>query len=123
MHTQQHGIQQVNQARQITQQLINQTQQGNQMYRTMLQQEEQNIQMLEQILQREKQAVQLIQQSLQGHQVAIQRCQEVMNICNQMEHELTGGFTGAVTQYAQGHTYPQHQYPTNSQFYQTYLNQ
>jgi paraquat-inducible protein B len=91
MHTAQHGIQQINQARQIAQQLIQQTQQGSQQYRMMLQQEQQNIQMLEQILQREKQAVHSIEQSLQNHHLAIQRCQEVINVCNQMQQELTGG--------------------------------
>jgi len=89
MHTQQHGLQQVNQTRQLAQQLINQTQQGSQQYRMMLHQEQQNIQMLEQILQREKQAAQLLQQSLQNHELAIQRCQEVVNICNQMQNELS----------------------------------
>jgi paraquat-inducible protein B len=89
MHTTQHGIQQISQARQIAQQLIQQTQQGNQQYRMMLQQEQQNIQMLEQILQREKQAVHSIEQSLQNHHLAIQRCQEVVNVCNQMQQELT----------------------------------
>lgn len=91
MHTVQHGgVQQAGQARQLAQQLIQQTQQGSQQYRMMLQQEQQNIQMLEQILQREKQAAQLIEQSLHSHELAIQRCQEVVNICNQMEGQLTG---------------------------------
>ncbi|WP_026584311.1 hypothetical protein [Bacillus sp. J33] len=90
MHTTQHGLQQAGQARQLAQQLIQQTQQGSQQYRMMLQQEQQNIQMLEQILQREKQAAQLIEQSLHSHELAIQRCQEVVNICNQMQGQLTG---------------------------------
>lgn len=90
MHTTQHGLQQVNQCSQIAQQLIQQTQQGNQQYRQMLHQEQQNIHMLEQVLQREKQATQLIEQSLQGHELAIQRCQEVVNICNQIQQELSG---------------------------------
>ncbi|MBG9550547.1 hypothetical protein HUN92_14125 [Bacillus firmus] len=91
MHTVQHGVQQAGQARQLAQQLIQQTQQGSQQYRMMLQQEQQNIQMLEQILQREKQAAQLIEQSLHSHELAIQLCcQEVVNICNQMQGQLTG---------------------------------
>jgi uncharacterized phage infection (PIP) family protein YhgE len=93
MHTTQHGIQQANQCRQIAQQLIQQTQQSNQQYRQMLQQEQQNIQMLEQLLQREKQAAQTIEHSFHGHELAIQRCQEVVNICNQMQHEITGAST------------------------------
>jgi hypothetical protein len=95
MHTAQHGLQQANQCRQIAQQLIQQTQQSNQQYRQMLHQEQQNIQMLEQILQREKQAAQVIEHSLHGHELAIQRCQEVVNICNQIQHELTGSSTAA----------------------------
>lgn len=91
MHTIQHGIQQAQQCRQIAQQLIQQTQQGNQQYRQMLQMEQQNVQMLEQMLQREKQAVQNIEQSLRGHELAIQRCQEIVNICDQMQHTVTGG--------------------------------
>jgi paraquat-inducible protein B len=90
MHTIQHGIQQAQQCRQIAQQLIQQTQQGNQQYRQMIQQEQQNVQMLEQILQREKQAVHNLEQSLRSHEVAIQRCQEIVNICDQMQHSVTG---------------------------------
>jgi sulfur relay (sulfurtransferase) complex TusBCD TusD component (DsrE family) len=90
MHTPQHGLQQANQARQIAQQLMQQTQQGTQQYRMMLQQEQQNVQVLEQMLQREKQAVQVLEQSIQNHNIAINRCQEVMNICTQMERELAG---------------------------------
>lgn len=89
MHTTQHGFQQANQTRQIAQQLIQQTQQGSQQYRMMLQKEQQNVQMLEQMLQRERQAVQMIEQSLHNHEIAIQRCQEVVNICNQLEQGLT----------------------------------
>ena len=101
MHNTQHSMQQLNQTRQLAQQLIQQTQQGSQQYRMMLQQEQQNIQMLEQLLHREKQAAQYIEQSLQNHDLAIQRCQEVVNMCNQMQHELTGTqtshtFTGTV---------------------------
>lgn len=81
-------IQQVNQTRQIAQQLINQTQQGNQQYRLMIQQEQQNIQMLEQILHREKQTVQLLEQSLRNHDLAINRCQEIVNIWNQTQNEF-----------------------------------
>ena len=88
MHTIQHGFQQVNLTRQIAQQLIQQTQQGNQQYRMMLQQEQQNIQMLEQMLQREKQAVQVIEQSLHNHDLAISRCQDLVNICNQLQQDL-----------------------------------
>ncbi|WP_079508983.1 hypothetical protein [Mesobacillus jeotgali] len=90
MHTTQHGLQQVNQTRQIAQQLIQQTQQGSQQYRMMLQQEQQNIQILEQLLQREKQAAQTIELSLHNHDLAINRCQEVVNLCNQMANELSG---------------------------------
>ncbi|MFD1739050.1 hypothetical protein ACFSCX_21305 [Bacillus salitolerans] len=105
MHTTQHGVQQVNHTRQIAQQLLHQTQQGSQQYRMMLQQEQQNIQMLEQILQREKQAAQLIQQSLNDHDLAIQRCQEVVNICNQMQQDLVGtGFQSTIGTFQPGQT-------------------
>lgn len=90
MHTLQHGLQQVNQTRQIAQQLIQQTQQGSQQYRMMLQQEQQNIHLLEQMLQREKQAAQMIEVSLRNHDIAINRCQEVINLCSQMASELSG---------------------------------
>ncbi|WP_077211252.1 hypothetical protein [Bacillus dakarensis] len=89
MHTTQHGFQQANQARQIAQQLIQQTQQGSQQYRMMLQKEQQNVQMLEQMLQRERQAVQVLEQSLHNHELAVQRCQEVVNICNQIQQGLS----------------------------------
>lgn len=89
MHTTQHGLQQINQCRQIAVLLIQQTQQGNQMYQQMLHQEQQNVHMLEQLLHRERQAVQTIQQSIHGHEMAIQRCQQVINLCDQMEHQLT----------------------------------
>jgi hypothetical protein len=120
MHTPQHGIQQINQARQTAQQLINQTQQGNHQYQMMLNSEQQNIQMLEQILNREKQAAQMIQQSLQSHETAIQRCQEVINLCNQMQQELSGqrSLTGtafnqtAVQQQSQTAQQPHFQFQT-----------
>ncbi|MDZ5471615.1 hypothetical protein SM124_07620 [Bacillus sp. 31A1R] len=79
----------INECRQLAQQLINQTEQGNQQYRQMLQQEQQNAQMLEQLVQRERQAAQYLQQSLQNHHIAIQRCQEVINLCNQMEQQMS----------------------------------
>ncbi|MBM7660931.1 paraquat-inducible protein B [Bacillus mesophilus] len=118
MHTVQHGIQQAQQCRQIAQQLIQQTHQGNQQYRQMIQQEQQNVQALEQILQREKQAVQNLELSLRNHEMAIQRCQEIVNICDQMQHSVTSGtsaygyqtqtaiqqpMTSQHNQYQQGH--------------------
>ncbi|WP_102349100.1 hypothetical protein [Bacillus sp. Marseille-P3661] len=89
MHTTQHGIQQINQCRQIAQQLIQQTQQSNQKYQQMLRNEQQNLQMIQQIIQHEQQAVQTIQQSLHAHESAIQQCQQIINVCNQMQTELT----------------------------------
>ncbi|WP_078548448.1 hypothetical protein [Litchfieldia alkalitelluris] len=86
------GIQQINQCRQVAQQLIQQTQQANGMYKQMLQREQQNATTLEQMAQRERQAVQMIEQSLHGHEMAIQRCQEVINLCNQMEQQLSHQF-------------------------------
>jgi DNA-binding protein H-NS len=80
----------------------------------MLHQEQQNIQMLEQILQREKQAAQTIEQSLHGHELAIQRCQEVVNICNQMQHEVIGASTSFG-----GYSPNTHQPFTNPNQYQT----
>ncbi|MGJ7921100.1 hypothetical protein [Neobacillus sp. LXY-4] len=100
MNTIQHSTMHINQCRQMAQQLIQQTQQANQMYKQMLQQEQQNAQMLEQIIQRERHAVQTIQQSLQGHDMAIQRCQELIGICNQLEHELSGQASVGVQSFA-----------------------
>ncbi|MFE8699551.1 hypothetical protein ACFYKX_02820 [Cytobacillus sp. FJAT-54145] len=127
MHTTQHGIQQINQCRQMAQQLIHQTEQGNQKYRQMLQQEQQNVQVLEQILQSERQAVQSIQQSLQDHQTAIQRCQEIIQVCNQMQQELTGQTTmnnQAMTSYQPIYSQTAfNQMPTNQQQYMQYRQQ
>ncbi|PRR87167.1 hypothetical protein [Bacillus atrophaeus] len=74
----------------IIQQLIQQTQQSSNQYRQMLHQEQQNIQMLQQILTHEQQAAHTIQQALQGHDLAIQKCQQIVNMCNQMQQELNG---------------------------------
>lgn len=95
-HTMQqtHGLGQINACRQTAQQLIQQTQQSNQQYRQMLHQEQQNIQMLQQILSHEQQAAQTIQQSLHAHEVAIQQCQQVVQMCNQLQQELTGQTMG-----------------------------
>jgi methylthioribose-1-phosphate isomerase len=90
MHNTQHGLQQLNQCRQTAQQLIQQTQQSSNQYRQMLHQEQQNIQMLQQILTHEQQAAHTIQQALQGHDLAIQKCQQIVNMCNQMQQELNG---------------------------------
>lgn len=87
---QQHISMHINQCRQMAQQLIQQTQQGNQMYNHMLQQEQRNAQMLEQLVQRERQAAQFIQQNLRSHEYSIQKCQELIEVCNQMERELVG---------------------------------
>lgn len=85
-HTMQqtHGLGQINACRQTAQQLIQQTQQSNQQYR----------QMLQQILAHEQQAVQTIQQSLHAHDVAIQQCQQVVQMCNQIQQEITGQTMG-----------------------------
>ncbi|MGD6843958.1 hypothetical protein ACQCVH_15715 [Bacillus infantis] len=88
------GMGQLNACRQTAQQLIQQTQQSNQQYRQMLHQEQQNIQMLQQILAHEQQAAQTIQQSLHAHEVAIQQCQQVVQMCNQLQQEMSGPFMG-----------------------------
>lgn len=88
------GLGQINACRQTAQQLIHQTQQSNQQYRQMLHQEQQNIQMLQQILAHEQQAAQTIQQSLHAHEVAIQQCQQVVQMCNQIQQEITGQTMG-----------------------------
>ncbi len=125
MHPIQNGFQQANEARQIAQQLIQQTQQGSQQYRVMLQQERQNVQMLEQILQREKQAVQVIEQSLYNHEVAINRCQDVINICNQLQQGITGntttGFQAPIQQSFNPGQIPQ-QFIHQNQFQPNHLN-
>lgn len=116
MHTTQHGLQQINQTRQIAQQLIQQTQQASHQYRIMLQQEQQNIQMLEQILQREKQAAQVIEQSLQKHDLAINRCQDVVELCNQMQQDLNNSVAFSGQSYFQQPINGQNQYQFRSQF-------
>lgn len=83
------SVQQINQSRQIAQQLIQQTQQASMVYRQLMQQEQQNAQMLDHLQNREKQAVKTIEQALIGHDQAIQRCQEVINLCNQLEQGVT----------------------------------
>ncbi len=93
MQNSMNGMQQINQCRQIVQHLIQQTQQSSQQYRQMLQQEQHNIQMLQQILAHEQQAAQTIQLALNGHDAAIQQCQQVANMCNQLQQELTGQST------------------------------
>lgn len=90
MNTMTNGIQQINECRQLAQQLITQTQQGSQQYRQMLQQEQQNAQMLEQLVQRERLAVQNLQRSLEQHDLAIRKCQEVINVCNQIQQGISG---------------------------------
>jgi paraquat-inducible protein B len=90
MNTMTTGIQQINECRQLAQQLINQTQQGSQQYHQMLQQEQQNAQMLEQLVQRERLAAQNIQRSLEQHDLAIRKCQEVINVCNQLQQAISG---------------------------------
>ncbi|MBR0008899.1 MULTISPECIES: hypothetical protein [Bacillus] len=45
---------------------------------------------LQQLNQCRQTAQQLIQQALHGHDMAIQKCQQVVNMCNQMQQELTG---------------------------------
>ncbi|AGK53830.1 hypothetical protein [Bacillus sp. 1NLA3E] len=60
------------------------------MYNHMLQQEQRNAQMLEQLVQRERQTAQFIQQNLQSHEKSIQKCQELIEVCNQMEREFVG---------------------------------
>lgn len=90
MNTMINGIQQINECRQLAQQLIAQTQQGSQQYRQMLQQEQQNAQMLEQLVQRERVAVQNIQRSLEQHDLAIRKCQDVINVCNQLQQGISG---------------------------------
>ncbi|WP_174733721.1 hypothetical protein [Mesobacillus harenae] len=82
------GMQQLNECRQIAQQLIQQTQQSNQQYRQMIQQEQQNVQMLQQMEHRERQAAQYLQQSLQYHESAIQKCQQMINAINQLEQGM-----------------------------------
>lgn len=87
MHTPQHAMQQINECRQIVQQLIQQTQQGTQLYKQMLQQEQHN--------------VQVIQQSLQGHNQALQQCQQILNVCNQMQQEISVGAYSSTPAYMQ----------------------
>ncbi|WP_186580631.1 hypothetical protein [Aquibacillus kalidii] len=96
------GVQQLNQCRQTVQQLINQTQQSSHQYRQMLHQEHSNIQMLQQILSHEQQAAQVIQNALKEHENAIQQCQQVLNICNQIQQEVTGQQTSMVNPSMQG---------------------
>lgn len=125
MYNNQNGFQQANEARQIAQQLIQQTQQGSQQYRMMLQQERQNVQMLEQILQREKQAVQSLEQSLNNHDIAINRCQEVIEICNQLQQGITGnattGYQAPIQQSYNPGRIPQ-QFINQNQFQPNHLN-
>ncbi|MFB5189547.1 hypothetical protein [Alicyclobacillus fastidiosus] len=101
---------QLNQCRQIVQQLIHQTQHSSVEYERMMQQEMQNAQLLEQLAQRERQAAQTIAQVLQGHHVGMQQMRQIEQACNQIEREMQASspaVAGFYPQISQGPTMQQ----------------
>ncbi|WP_062349949.1 hypothetical protein [Bacillus kwashiorkori] len=89
MDSYQSTFEQLNQTRQIASQLLHETQQGSMQYRAIINQEKQNVQMLNQVIQNEKQAIIGLEQALQKQELAAKRCQDIINYCNQLQHQLT----------------------------------